>query len=908
VRQEIVVFELLSQLFDSADFSALWHCGWTAPVGWTHIVADLAIFGAYAAIPAALAYFVVRRRDIPFQGVFWLFAVFILSCGFSHFVEATVFWHPWYRFAAVIKVFAALTSCATVVALVSIIPRAIRMPGLAAVNRQLEHEITERKLAEQQFQLVVESAPNGFVMIDQAGRMVLVNSQTEKMFGYTRDELLGQPVEMLVPERFRKQHAQYRSGFFANPKARAMGMGRDLFGQRKDGSKFPVEIGLNPIETADGCFVLSAIVDITQRQQAEERFRRAVESAMHGKVVIDQHGRALLVDSRGERADPDGPPTDLTAYLVAPDFRALFEAAPGLFLVLTSDLRIVAVSDLYLRATMTRREDIVGQKIFDVFPDNPDDPTATGTRNLRDSLERVLRDRAADAMAVQKYDIRRPADEGGAFAERYWSPVNSPVFGADGEVAFIIHRVEDVTEFVRLKQRGEKQREETAELRKLAEKMESEIFLRAQELQDVNQRQRRANLALAAEIIERKRAEETLRASEERFRILVENVKDYAIYGLDPLGRILSWNDGAEAINGYRAEEIVGHNHSRLYPQEAIDRRQPEEELEKAAADGRFEDEGWRVRKDGSRFWTNVTITALRDASGELIGFSKVSRDLTERKRAEEKLAAFNEQLQQTNQELTAANKELEAFSYSVSHDLRAPLRAIDGFSQILLDEYSAALPAEAQEYLRDVRENTRCMGQLVDDLLALARLGRLPLNMQRTEPAAIVHRCLDELPKERNGRRVEIVVGDLPACSADSVLLKQVWMNLLSNAVKYTSRREAARIEVGGGPEDSTGNSLYFVKDNGVGFDMRYAHKLFGVFQRLHLADEYEGTGVGLAIVQRIIHRHGGRVWAEAQPDQGATFFFTLPNDRSHHERSSGADPARRRQSQRHQTRAARL
>jgi light-regulated signal transduction histidine kinase (bacteriophytochrome) len=330
--------------------------------------------------------------------------------------------------------------------------------------------------------------------------------------------------------------------------------------------------------------------------------------------------------------------------------------------------------------------------------------------------------------------------------------------------------------------------------------------------------------------------------------------------------------------------------------------------LAKAAADGRCEDEGWRIRMDGSRFWANVTITALRDASGKLIGFSKVSRDLTERKRAEEKLAEYNEQLQRTNRELEAANKELEAFSYSVSHDLRAPLRAIDGFSQILLEEHSAALPAEAQEYLRDVRANTQCMGQLVDDLLALARLGRLPLNMQRTEPAAIVHRCLDELPKERNGRRVEIVVGDLPACSADSVLLKQVWMNLLSNAVKYTSRREAARIEVGGGPEDSTGNSLYFVKDNGVGFDMRYAHKLFGVFQRLHLADEYEGTGVGLAIVQRIIHRHGGRVWAEAQPDQGATFFFTLPNDRSHHERSSGADPARRRQSQRHQTRAARL
>jgi light-regulated signal transduction histidine kinase (bacteriophytochrome) len=175
-------------------------------------------------------------------------------------------------------------------------------------------------------------------------------------------------------------------------------------------------------------------------------------------------------------------------------------------------------------------------------------------------------------------------------------------------------------------------------------------------------------------------------------------------------------------------------------------------------------------------------------------------------------------------------------------------------------------------------------MGQLVDDLLALSRLGRQPLNTQRTEPAAIVQRCFDELQKEQAGRNIEIMVGDLPDCSADPALLKQVWLNLLSNAVKYTSRRAAARIEVGGEPEDFSGHCRYFVKDNGVGFDMRYSHKLFGVFQRLHLAEEYEGTGVGLAIVQRIVQRHGGRVWAEAQPDQGATFHFTLPQNGSQH------------------------
>jgi PAS domain S-box-containing protein len=347
----------------------------------------------------------------------------------------------------------------------------------------------------------------------------------------------------------------------------------------------------------------------------------------------------------------------------------------------------------------------------------------------------------------------------------------------------------------------------------------------------------------------------------------------------------LSWNVGAQTINGYTAEEIVGLHFSRFYPQEAIERGCPDEDLGKAATDGCYQGEGWRVRQDGSRYWAHVTITALRDVSGKLIGFSQVSRDLTERKHTEEKLAASNEQLQRMNRELEAANKELEAFSYSVSHDLRAPLRAIDGFSQILLGDFSSALPTEAQEYLHDVRANTQQMGHLVDDLLTFSRVGRQPLNTQRTEPEPIIQRCLDELQPELSGRHFEIVIGELPACSADPALIKQVWMNLLSNAVKYTSRRQTPRIEIGTKPSDSTDQSLYFVKDNGVGFDMRYADKLFGVFQRLHLAEEYDGTGVGLAIVQRIVQRHGGRAWADAQPEQGATFFFTLPKDGSRYE-----------------------
>jgi light-regulated signal transduction histidine kinase (bacteriophytochrome) len=225
--------------------------------------------------------------------------------------------------------------------------------------------------------------------------------------------------------------------------------------------------------------------------------------------------------------------------------------------------------------------------------------------------------------------------------------------------------------------------------------------------------------------------------------------------------------------------------------------------------------------------------------------------------------------------QLAAANQELEAFSYSISHDLRAPLRAINGFARILLEEHAPHLADEAQEYLALVRDNAQQMGQLINDLLAFSYLSRQLLTKQLVAPADLVRQVFSDLHAAQEGRDVNLVVGALPLCQADPALLKQVLVNLLANALKFTSRREVAVIEVGCREEQE--EHVYFVKDNGVGFNMAYADKLFGVFQRLHRAEEYEGTGVGLAIVQRIIHRHGGRIWAEAAVDQGATFYFTL-------------------------------
>jgi light-regulated signal transduction histidine kinase (bacteriophytochrome) len=338
----------------------------------------------------------------------------------------------------------------------------------------------------------------------------------------------------------------------------------------------------------------------------------------------------------------------------------------------------------------------------------------------------------------------------------------------------------------------------------------------------------------------------------------------------------------------------------------------------------------------------NVRDAAQRASSAWILGtifslvlllvvFGVLNTEVRQRRKIEEEISQLNQQLEERvrertkelevanqqiksiyehlehrvverTEQLEAANKELEAFSYSVSHDLRAPLRALDGFSRILLEDYADQLDEDARDYLQIVRDNATQMGHLVDDLLAFSRLSRQTLETENIDMAVLVQRLMHDVRREAGERRVEFIVGALPPCKGDPALLKQVWLNLLLNAVKYSGEREVAVIEVGScdvrdlpndmvfaaqaaaSPEaSSTGQAateehvVYFVRDNGVGFDMEYSHKLFGVFQRLHRAEDYEGTGVGLAIVQRVLNRHGGRVWAKAEVGKGATFYFSL-------------------------------
>jgi PAS domain S-box-containing protein len=491
-------------------------------------------------------------------------------------------------------------------------------------------EVRSVRLDERTLRAVLEAAPDAIVVVDGTGRIVFVNAQTEKVFGYGRDELLGQAVEVLVPEAFRAAHPGHRAGYSTAARTRPMGMGIDLRGRRKNGTEFPVEISLSPIETDGELLIASAIRDVTDRRSADE-----------------------------------------------------------------------------------------------------------------------------------------------------------------------------------------------------------------------------AKLRLAA----------------------IVQSSDDAIVGKNLDGTIVSWNDGATRIFGYTADEAIGKPVTILWPPGLKDDEHAEHRiLDRLKAGGHIEHfETLRRCKDGRDIDVSITMSPVRDASGNVIGASKVARDISDRKRAEEALATAKDAAE------TAA-RELEAFSYSVAHDLRAPLRAIDGFSQAVLEDYADRLDHEGRRYLTTVRESAQYMAQLIESLLMLARLTQSSLRQEPVDLSSLARSAVARLRSGQPRRQVECHIADGLVEKGDARLLSIALDNLFGNAWKFTEKRADPRIEFGRvGGEDG---SVYFVKDNGAGFDMAYADKLFGVFQRLHSVGEFEGTGVGLATVQRIIRRHGGRIWAEAKVGEGATFWFTL-NDR---------------------------
>ncbi len=539
----------------------------------------------------------------------------------------------------------------------------------------------------------------------------------------------------------------------------------------------------------------------------------------------------------------------LDTIKTSPDFRLLFESAPGLYLVLTPELRIVAVSNAYAEATMTRREQIMGRGLFEVFPDNPDDPAADGVSNLRASLASVLNNRKAHTMAVQKYDIRRPD---GSFEVRYWSPINKPVFNDRREVIYIIHRVEDVTAFVESQNRERQKDKVTAELRRKVEEMELDIYQRSMEI-------KKMNAQLEQRVQERS---EQLLQTERRYHHIIDNMME----GMQVIDRDFCYlyvNDAVVRQSKYSAEDLLGYTMMEKYP--GIEQteffkilRHCMENRTSKALENEF-----RFPDNSSGFFA-LSIQPLDE------GLFILSTDITERKRAEKELEA-------RNRKLLMQNRELEQFAFIASHDLQEPLRTIKSFSELLLRKLGAGSDKDVNTYLGFITESAERMTELIKGLLEYSRIGREKQSGATVNCNQIVAEALADLSAAIQESGAEITVEKLPVLKGHAREVRQLFQNLVGNAIKFRRRDVAPRIVISAEPQDIR-YWRFTVRDNGIGVAQEHRDRIFVIFQRLHKRGEYPGTGIGLAHCKKIVEMHGGEIGVESSPGAGSSFYFTLP------------------------------
>ncbi len=820
---------------------------------------------------------------------------------------------------------------------------------------KIARDISQRKHSEENFRQLLESAPDGMVIVDAKGEIVLINAQTQNLFGYKAEELIGKSVDTLVPERFRSSHFMHRKDYFTDPRVRPMGAGMELYGLRKDGSEFPVEISLSLFETENGRLVSSAIRDITAQKRTQETFRQLLESAPDAMVIVDAKGSIVLTNAQTQKmfgysaealigksvdilvperfryshfthrdhyfADPRVRPmgTGMELYGLRKDgsefpveislspletengllvssairditerkkiehalagdrrlLRTLIDTLPDYIYVKDTQHRFILSNIAHSMARgVVKDEELIGKTDFDFFPQEM-------AAQFQDEEKAVLE----KGIPLLNHEQPSRGFTGGFI----WAVSNKiPLRNQDGNIIGLVGITRDITQA--------KQAEEV--IRKLNTELEQRVDQRTAQLAFLveasallsesvdyhNRLNQLANLLVpyladwcAIDIIEKDGTSKRLAVvhSEQAKTDLVYEMQrryppdihgEYGIYHVlrtgqselyadipDSLLVKLAWDD--IHLNMIRA---VGLKSAMVVPLTAHGQSIGAITLAMAESNRRYE-------------LTDLTLAEdLARRASLLIDNARLYQD------TQELNIELEQRVWQRTAQLEAANKELEAFSYSVSHDLRAPLRALDGFSQALLEDYHDKLDTDGQNYLERIRAASQRMGQLIDDMIQLARVTRSELRHEMVNLSLIAKQIAADLRETDSDRQIEFTIQEDVTAIGDTQLLRSVLENLLGNAWKFTGKNPQAHIEFGLTIEKN--QPTYFVRDNGVGFDMAYTHKLFGAFQRLHSVTEFDGTGIGLASVQRIIRRHGGSVWAESKVNEGATFYFTLP------------------------------
>lgn len=711
------------------------------------------------------------------------------------------------------------------------------------------------------------------------------NPGAEAIYGYSAEEMIGQSVSRIIPPDRRDEFQRLLQRLRSGETIRHYETERI----RTDGQKISVSVSISPLKDAKGTIVGASTItrDITERKKAEEELRRVsrysrslIEASLDPLVTISKHGKITDVNEATEKAI--GLSRD---RLIGSDFSDYFtqpeKAREGYGRVFEEG----SVRDypLAIRSSSGAVIDVLYNAAAFKGPDGEVDGVFAAARDITE------RKRAED-------ELRRVSHYSRSLIEASLDPLVT--ISKEGKITDVNEATEKATGISRDRLIGSDFSDYFTEpgraragYQQVFEKgfvcdyplsirntsgAVMEVVYNATVFKEPDGKVE-GIFAAARDITERKHAEEALNRSESRYRSLVTATAQI-VWTTNRDGEVIDDMPMWRAYTGMSHQQLSGPGWlDSVHPD---DRNRTEQVWTKAWRNRERYETEYRIRsRDGEYRWFAVRGVPVLENDATVREWVGTCTDITERKIAEEEVHRLNDELEQRviqrTSQLEAANKELEAFTYSVSHDLRAPLRHISGFSKILSEEFSQSLPPDAQHHVQRIQEGTRRMGELVDDLLNLGRVGRRELSLQVAGLRSIVDDVIASLKSDVGDRHVEWKIGDLPYVECDTSLMQQVFHNLLSNAVKFTRPRANAVIEIG--QEQQNGRPAVYVRDNGVGFSMKYADKLFGVFQRLHRSEDFEGTGVGLATVQRIVQKHGGRIWAEGELDGGATFYFTL-------------------------------